>query len=81
MEICWLVLIKQAGVEHVQHKSYEYASNIDIPVECIIEALWICLRCNCSTYCGQFWLQENSTAMGPNLSSRCREMSHSVRRG
>jgi hypothetical protein len=56
------------GVERVQRKLYEYASNFDIPVECIIEALEICLRRNCSTYCGQFWLQENGTAMGPKNS-------------
>jgi hypothetical protein len=58
----------QTGVERVQRKLYEYASNFDIHVECIIEALEICLRCNCSTYCGQFWLQENGTAMGPKNS-------------
>ena len=40
----------------------------DLPVECIIEALEICLTSNCSTYCGQFLLQENGTAMGPKNS-------------
>ncbi len=42
------------SVERVQRKLYEYASSFDIPVECIIEAMEICLRRNCSTYCGQF---------------------------
>ena len=44
------------------------ASYFDLPVECIIEALEICLTSNCSTYCGQFWLQEDGTAMGPKNS-------------
>ena len=39
-----------------------------MPVECIIEALEICLKKNCSTYRGQFWLQKNGTAMGPKNS-------------
>ena len=39
-----------------------------MPVECIVEALEICLRKNRSTYYGQFWLQENGTAMGPKNS-------------
>ena len=33
-----------------------------------MEALEICLKCNCSTYDGQFWLQEEGTAMGPKNS-------------
>ena len=39
-----------------------------MPVECIIKALEICLKKNCSTYRGQFWLQKNGTAMGPKNS-------------
>ena len=38
----------------------------DIPVEYIIEE--ICFSRNCSTFRGQYWLQENGTAMGPKNS-------------
>ena len=58
----------QSGVESVRHKLNQYAHKIDVPVECVVEALEICLKCNCSTFCGQYWLQENGTAMGPKNS-------------
>ena len=53
------------NVERVRRKLIKYGSKFDLPVECIIEALEIFLNRNCSTYCGQFWLQENGTAIGP----------------
>jgi hypothetical protein len=33
-----------------------------------VEALEICLKRNFSTFRGQYWLQENGTAMGPKNS-------------
>lgn len=57
-----------SGVEKVRHKLNQYAHKIDVPVECVVEALGICLKRNCSTFCGQYWLQENGTAMGPKNS-------------
>ena len=56
------------GVERVRCKLTEFSDSLDVPVECIIEALEICLKKNCSTYRGQFWLQKNGTAMGPKNS-------------
>ena len=53
----------QLGVERVRHKLNQYAYKIDVPVECVVEALGICLTRNCSTFCGQYWLQENGTTM------------------
>ena len=37
----------------------EFSDKFDVPVECIIEALEICLNRNCSTYQGQYWLQND----------------------
>ena len=54
----------QSGVERVRHKPNQYAHKIDVPVECVLEALEICLKCNCSTSRRQYWLQENGTTMG-----------------
>jgi hypothetical protein len=45
-----------------------FSDELEVPVECIIEALEICLNRNCSTYRGQYWLQKNGTAMGPKSS-------------
>ena len=59
----------QVGIERVRCKLSEQANNFDIPVDCIVDALKICLKRNCSTYDGQFWLQENGTAMGPKNAS------------
>ena len=39
-----------------------------MPVERVVEALEICLKCNCAIFRGQYWLQENGTAMGPKNS-------------
>ena len=38
------------------------------PVECILEALPICLECNNSVFDNVFYQQENGTAMGPHMS-------------
>lgn len=56
------------GVERVLKKLESCSSKFDIPVPCIIEALQICLNRNCSTFRGQYWLQNNGTAMGPKNS-------------
>ena len=58
----------ESGIKIVRNKLCQSAHNFDVPVECIIEALEICLRRNCSTFRGQYWLQENGTAMGPKNS-------------
>ena len=55
----------QTGRERVRCKLSQYAEVFDVPIECVIEALEICLRKNCSMYRGQYWLQENGTAMRP----------------
>ena len=55
----------ETEIQRVRSKLNEHASKFDIPVDCVIEALEICLKRNCSTYKGQYWLQENGTAMGP----------------
>ena len=51
-------------------KNHDWYSNpaIDVPVERVVEALEICLKCNCAIFRGQYWLQENGTAMGPKNS-------------
>ena len=54
----------EIGAQRVKCKLNKYANRFDVPVKCIVEALEICFRKNCSTYHGQFWLQENATAMG-----------------
>jgi hypothetical protein len=58
----------QSGVERVRYKLTQYADKLDVPVECVVEALEICLKRNCSTFRGHYWLQENGTAMGPKIS-------------
>ena len=58
----------QTGIERVRCKLSQYAEAFDVPIECAIEALEICLRKNCSMYRGQYCLQENGTAMGPKNS-------------
>ena len=58
----------ETGIKIVRNKLCQSAHNFDIPVECIIDALEICRRRNCSTFRGQYWLQENGTAMGPKNS-------------
>ena len=58
----------QSGVERVRYKLTRYADKLDMQVECVVEALEICLKRNCSTFHGQYWLQENGTAMGPKNS-------------
>lgn len=56
------------GVERVRKKLLQFSEKFDVPVECIVEALEICLYKNCSTYQGQYWLQTDGTAMGPKNS-------------
>ena len=56
------------GVEQVRKKLVQFSEKFDVPVDCIIEALEICLYKNCSTYQGQYWLQTDGTAMGPKNS-------------
>jgi hypothetical protein len=56
------------GVERVRNKLTEFSDKFDVPVECIIEALEICLNRNCSKYQGQYWPQNDGTAMGPKNS-------------
>ncbi len=58
----------QTGIERVRCKLSLYAEAFDVPIECVIGALEIRLKRNCSMYRGQYWLQENGTAMGPNNS-------------
>ncbi len=59
----------QTGIERVRCKLSLYAEAFDVPIECVIEALEICLKKNCCMYYrGQYWLQENGTAMGPKNS-------------
>ena len=53
----------------MRKKLIEFSEKFDVPVECIVEALEICLYKNCSTYQGQYWLQPDGTAMGPKNSS------------
>ena len=56
------------GVERVRNKLTQFSGKFDLPVECIVEALEICLYKNCSAYQGQCWLQTDGTAMGPKNS-------------
>ena len=56
------------GVERVRKRLTQFSEKFDVPVECIVEALEICLYKNCSTYQGQYWLQTDGTAMGPQNS-------------
>ena len=56
------------GVERVRKKLFKFSEKFDVPVECIVEALEICLYKNCSTYQGQYWLQTDGIAMGPKKS-------------
>ena len=58
----------QTGIDQVRCKLLQYAGAFDVPIECVIEAMEICSSKNCSTYPGQYWLQENGTAMGPKNS-------------
>ena len=58
----------QLGIERFRTKLIEFSHCLDVPVECIVEALEICLKNNCSKYREQYWLQENGTAMGPKNS-------------
>ena len=58
----------QTGIERVRCELSQYAEAFDVPIECVIEAFEICLKKNCSMYRGQYWLQENGTAMGPKNS-------------
>ena len=58
----------QLGIERFHTKLIEFSHCLDVPVECIVEALEICLKNNCSKYREQYWLQENGTAMGPKNS-------------
>ena len=46
----------QTGIERVRVKLSEYAEALEVPIECVIEALEICLRKNCSMYRGQYTL-------------------------
>ena len=56
------------GIERVRRKLMDFVDKFDVPVECIIEALELCLKRNCSAFRGQYWLQTNGTAMGPKNS-------------
>ena len=56
------------GVQRVREKLTQFSEKFDVPVECIVEALEICLYRHCSTYQGQYWLQTDGTAMGPKNS-------------
>jgi hypothetical protein len=38
----------QTGIERVRCKLSQYAEAFDVPIECVIEALEICLKKNCS---------------------------------
>ena len=38
------------------------------PAECILQTLKLCLECNNSVFNESFFLQEDSTAMGPHMS-------------
>ena len=38
------------------------------PVECILDALKLCLKCNNSVFNGKFYLQEDGTTMAPHMS-------------
>ena len=58
----------KTGIDRVRSKLECISDEFEVPVECIIEALEICLSRNCSTYRGQYWLQKNGTAMGPKNS-------------
>ena len=58
----------ETGIKIVMNKLCQSDHKFDIPVECIIEVLEICLSRNCSTFHGQYWLQENGTVMGPKNS-------------
>ena len=58
----------QLGIERFRTKLIEFSHCFDVPVECIVEALEICLKNNCSKYREQYWLQGNGTAMGPKNS-------------
>ena len=51
------------GVELTQ-----FSGKFDLSVECIVEALEICLYENCSAYQGQYWLQTDGTPIVPKNS-------------
>jgi hypothetical protein len=40
----------QTGIERVRCKLSQYAGAFYVPIECVIEALEICLKKNCSMY-------------------------------
>ena len=46
----------------------QFSEKFDVPVDCIVEALEVCLYKNCSAYPGQYWLQTDGTAMSPKNS-------------
>lgn len=58
----------KTGVGRVCNKLMQFSEKLDVPVECIVEALEICSYKNCSIYQGQYWLQTNGTTTGPKNS-------------
>ena len=44
----------------------------DLPTDCVIEALELCLSCNNSVFNNTTYLQTDSTAQGPHILHLCR---------
>ena len=42
----------EVSMQRVRSKLLEHESELDVPVDCVMEALEICLKRNCSTYDG-----------------------------
>ena len=54
----------KTGVERIRSKLIEVSDRLNLPVECIIEALEICLTKNCSAYREQYWLHRDYFMVG-----------------